>query len=320
MPQVTFNTVSAELVYVLTLGTGASKVAATRMANNIIGLLESLHTIESMIHTNTSALSSRNGTIEGALSLEDLHASATRLQERIKRSVQLLTGRDHATAQAVKTALKNAHLAKVYKCKAIQLRLANRVRNSLLAAVPFKRRISRVKKGECFSSVHPAAFTYQWCHLTDLRIKHLADNSIAQRVPSIKQLAKRYNVLCESLSKDPNVLNLGISLPQPVDILELFNVDANPSLWRDDGILRGANIEESYACSDSVQQGINAVLAMDRVKEEDYRLIQELRIMAEWIRSRLLKVDQSIARCQGTSKHYTPRMFLRLTLCICLLR
>ena len=119
------------------------------MANNIIGLLESLRTIESMIHTNTSASSTERGTIEGALGLEDLHASATRLQQRIKRSVQLLTGKDRATAEAVKNALKDAHLAKVYKCKAIQLRLANRVRNSLLAAVPFKRRISRVKKGEC---------------------------------------------------------------------------------------------------------------------------------------------------------------------------
>jgi len=127
---------------------------------------------------------------------------------------------------------------------------------------------------------------------------------MAQRLPSIKQLAKRYNFLCEMLSKDPNVLNLHIRLPQPVDISDLFNVDANPLFWRDDGILSGANIQESYVSSDSVQLGINAVLAMERFKEEDYRLIQELKIMAEWVKSKLCKADHALAMCQGVLDHF----------------
>lgn len=135
---------------------GASKVAAAKMAQNIIGLQDSLSSVEAMINENANKSVESEGpnaaldSIESSLSLEDLRTAAGRLKERITRSLQLLTGKDSATGDLVKKALKNEQLGKVYKCRAVQLRLASRVRNNLMAAVPFRRRISRAKKGGCY--------------------------------------------------------------------------------------------------------------------------------------------------------------------------
>lgn len=144
-----------------------------------------------------------------------------------------------------------------------------------------------------------SACTFQLNFSSDTRIRDKADASIAQRVPGIKQLAKRYNTLCVELAQNKHVIALGVPLPQPVDVAELFNVDANPDLWRGDVLINGSSISDNYMSSDSIKLGIPAMLAKDRYEEEEYRLQQELAIMVQWVSSSLSNTDDAITHCKG---------------------
>jgi hypothetical protein len=129
------------------------------MAHGIVGMVDILETTEAMIksHGQQASASSNLGPngeiIDLSLSLEDLHSTATRLRARINQSINLLTGKDTATAVALRHAIQNDFQLKLYKCRALLLRLANKVRDSLLATVPYKRRISHTKQGAMFNSI-----------------------------------------------------------------------------------------------------------------------------------------------------------------------
>lgn len=119
-------------------------------------MVDFLEKTEAMIKSHgQEALSSEalgpNGAIlDHALSLEDLHATATRLKARIRQSVKLLTGKDSSAAAALQKVIKSEFDLRMYKCRALLLRLAARVRDCLLATIPYKKRISHTKQG----SVH----------------------------------------------------------------------------------------------------------------------------------------------------------------------
>lgn len=85
--------------------------------------------------------------VDASLTLDDLHVLVARLEHRIKSSLTSLTGKDSGTAQSIKKAICDDYLAKRLKGRAILMRVHQRVKNSLLSAVPYKRRISRAKKG-----------------------------------------------------------------------------------------------------------------------------------------------------------------------------
>jgi len=89
--------------------------------------------------------------IDLSLNLASLQTTSTRLKQRIDQSMHLLTGKDNATASAIKASLKDEFQNKIYKCRALLIQLVSKVRQALLAAVPFKRRISRAKKGKAMN-------------------------------------------------------------------------------------------------------------------------------------------------------------------------
>ena len=86
--------------------------------------------------------------IDAALTLEDLHLVEQRLGDRIRKTLNALTGKDKGTATSIENAKNNQYLMKRLQARAILMRLHQKVMHSLLAAVPYKRRISRAKKGE----------------------------------------------------------------------------------------------------------------------------------------------------------------------------
>lgn len=97
--------------------------------------------------SSSEALSPKGAIVDLSLSLEDLHATATRLRTRIQQSIKLLTGKDGSAAALLQKAISNDFDLRLYKCRALLLRLASRVRDLLLAAVPYKKRISHTKQG-----------------------------------------------------------------------------------------------------------------------------------------------------------------------------
>jgi len=89
-------------------------------------------------------------TVEISLSLEDLEETASQLRTKVQTSLRKLMGKDSATAAALKKAMQSEFLSLRLKSRAFLIRIRQRVLQSLLAAVPFKRRISRAKKGLLF--------------------------------------------------------------------------------------------------------------------------------------------------------------------------
>ena len=86
--------------------------------------------------------------IDATVYLDDLRKAEKKLNERIRQHKRTLTGKDAPTAAMIEHALKDKFELKVFKCRALIICLCFKVRQSLLAAVPFKRRISRAKKGK----------------------------------------------------------------------------------------------------------------------------------------------------------------------------
>lgn len=121
---------------------------------------DSYDATEEMIDCVTKKIASSRPSADGAdatsiidlsLNLESLQATSTCLKQRIDQSMQLLTGKDNATASAIKASFKDDFQNKIYKCRALLIQLLSKVRQALLAAVPFKRRISRAKKGKAIN-------------------------------------------------------------------------------------------------------------------------------------------------------------------------
>ena len=125
---------------------------ATQYANKIISMMDSKEKALSLIKRMTEGLAEGSNSGEetdAALILDDLHVAVARLEGRIKKTSQALTGKDPGTARSIKAAVQNEYLARRLKARAILMRVHQKVKHSLLAAVPYRRRISRAKKGEC---------------------------------------------------------------------------------------------------------------------------------------------------------------------------
>ena len=85
--------------------------------------------------------------VDAMLTLEDLHVVLARLEQRIESSLNSLTGTNASTKESILMAIKDDYLGKRLKAYAILTQVHQKVKQSLLAAVPYKRRISRAKKG-----------------------------------------------------------------------------------------------------------------------------------------------------------------------------
>jgi hypothetical protein len=93
------------------------------------------------------ALASDSDPADISLGLEELELTASRLEGKIKSSMLKLLGKDSATAAAVKRAINGKFLGLRMKGRALLVRIRLKVQQSLLAASPYRRRISRAKKG-----------------------------------------------------------------------------------------------------------------------------------------------------------------------------
>jgi hypothetical protein len=125
-------------------------VAAAQFANNIISMMDSKEKMLSLIKHTAENLAEEDETVEAveaSITLEDLQALVAQLDIRINKKVKILTGKDSATAATVTRAVTNDYLAKRLKARALLMRVHQKVMHSLLVALPYKRRISRAKKG-----------------------------------------------------------------------------------------------------------------------------------------------------------------------------
>ena len=134
---------------------GASKAEASKAAHRIIAMEDSLQKTSHLIKLAECELaldgkmSGNNETVDISLSLEDLRETADQLWKKVQSGLLKLMGKDSATASALKNTIGNEFLCLRLKCRALLIWIWQRVQQSLLAAVPFKRKMSRAKKGVC---------------------------------------------------------------------------------------------------------------------------------------------------------------------------
>lgn len=127
---------------------GASKLETTRFAHSLIGMMDSLHQTDDLIRVvSEREASATEGGIDLGFTLEELLSMKNRLTARIEKANRILMGRDSATARAIEAATKDDVKIKKMKARAIRLKIRHKIKDVLMSAVPYKRRISRTKKG-----------------------------------------------------------------------------------------------------------------------------------------------------------------------------
>jgi len=137
-------------------------------------------------------------------------------------------------------------------------------------------------------------------HLIDVRIKKQTEDSIKRRTPAVRELAKRYNTLCQQLEKHAGrQRHPRLTMPTPVDLDTLFDTEANQHMWTETGIEPNGASPPGYVVNDNIKAGIAAMHAKDRAAEEIGRLGTELFSMVEWLRDRLEKIERALSLCTG---------------------
>jgi len=74
-------------------------------------------------------------------------------------------------------------------------------------------------------------------------------------------MAIRYNSLVDEAKKKANATGFPLDLlPQPLDIAELYNLDANGHMWMIDAIPTDVAQLPPYLADDNVRRGVASVL------------------------------------------------------------
>jgi hypothetical protein len=144
---------------------------------------------------------------------------------------------------------------------------------------------------------------------TDVKIRKHTEDSIARRVPGIRQLAQRYNALCTELNSPQGREALAAANPpDPLDIDQLFNPEANQHMWMGQGLEGESQTDPpEYLCNPKVREGINGMLALNRAKEEEERLQAEGSAMVTWLDTQLKKTQMALGACTGS--HFICHIF-----------
>lgn len=108
--------------------------------------------------------------------------------------------------------------------------------------------------------------------------------------------------MCQDLLSHPSKRYYpSATIPPLLDIPELFNPDANNSMWMDASL--NDNDEESqppgYLADPKMQDGILGWLALQRCEEEQSRLLGEMEGLICWISSQIDTINQALNICQG---------------------
>lgn len=108
--------------------------------------------------------------------------------------------------------------------------------------------------------------------------------------------------MCQDLSSHPSKrFHPNVSIPPLLDVASLFNPDANSSMWMD-VVLDDDNNSKSipaYLADPKVQEGILGFLGLQRCKEEEARLVNEMDSMLCWMSSRINSIKKAQNICQG---------------------
>ncbi|TFK59700.1 hypothetical protein BDN72DRAFT_780383 [Pluteus cervinus] len=142
----------------------------------------------------------------------------------------------------------------------------------------------------------------------DQKVDDHTKASVERRDPSIQQLARTYNELCASMVA---IIRSGEAPPgaQPLTPLAtkgLFKLDVDDSVWRDLDMDMG-DVEATpplWSSTDSVRNGIAALLECDRCDEEESRICHERRALQVWFSEEWTVLSETIKNSEDSGEHY----------------
>jgi hypothetical protein len=138
-----------------------------------------------------------------------------------------------------------------------------------------------------------------------VKIQEQTDNSIAHKTPGIKTLARRYNTMCQDLASHPSKrYHPNASIPPPLDIPGLFNLEANSPMWMDAKASLTydedeAHVPPAYLANPKVQEGILGWLGLQRCQEEESHLLAEIEGLLSWMSSQIKAINNALSNCKG---------------------
>lgn len=125
--------------------------------------------------------------------------------------------------------------------------------------------------------------------MIEQRINEHTQDSVKRRNPTLQQLARKYNKLCDEMQTLINKRRAPryAVAPTMIEMEGLFNLDVDDDIWLDVGL--GYEDDEPrsglpplWLSNDGVRCGIRSLLERDRCKEEKDTLCDERNAMQEW--------------------------------------
>jgi hypothetical protein len=144
---------------------------------------------------------------------------------------------------------------------------------------------------------------------TDQKVHDHTRASVQKRDPSIQQLARDYNKLCDKMQKliSEGKAPPGAIVPEKVIMTGLFALDVDDAIWQDIGLADEESADPPlWLCNDAVRSGIKARLELDRCLEEEARLVHERRALQVWFSEEWKIVTDG---CQATGAQHIIAIF-----------
>ncbi|KAJ7687721.1 hypothetical protein B0H17DRAFT_939174 [Mycena rosella] len=125
------------------------------------------------------------------------------------------------------------------------------------------------------------------------------DSAMKRREPQISRLKNDYNKLCDAIDleiKHKRAPRRAMA-PECIESKVLYALDVDDAIWQDVGLQDEEEQEVPlWLSSDTVRSGIQAMLELDRSKEEDYQLAKERESLRMWFAEEWTVVNESMSR------------------------
>ena len=119
------------------------------------------------------------------------------------------------------------------------------------------------------------------------------------------KLAKTYNKLCTKQLIKVEKAPQGAIAPWPINMDGLFNLDIDDEIWQDVGLVEtDTAAPPQWMSDDTVNDGIKALLELDRCKEEEEQLFHECQALQAWFSEEWAVIEKALHHANGKLSFY----------------
>lgn len=119
-----------------------------------------------------------------------------------------------------------------------------------------------------------------------MKLHSHTQDSLKRCCPTVQSLGKTYNDLCRTMDGmiKRGSAPAGAVCPQKIPEGGLWALDVDDAIWQDIGLVDGeGGVPPPWLCHEATRDGIRHQLDLDRVLEEEARVLQERHVMQDWM-------------------------------------